>query len=183
MKKLLLMSAAVGLMPFLSGVSLAGDTSNVVIAPHAKDLVVLQGDKLVAFESSEFMKAPYIVLYYGAGWCPDCRRFSPTLVEAYNKQTKGGKRFEVLLVSRDKSADGMLKFMKTEKMSWPALAFEKIASAEDLKKYYSGHGIPCLTVIDPNGKLLLQSKSDQDGEEVLRELLSIQGGKETANRH
>jgi nucleoredoxin len=168
------MSAMVGLTSFLPDISLAAEISNAVISPHAKDLVVLQGDKLVPFESAEFLKAPYIILYYSAGWCPDCRRFSPSLVEAYGKQTRNGKRFEVLLLSMDKTADGMLKYMKTEKMRWPALAFEKMGSAEDLKKYYSGHGIPCLTVIDPKGKLLLQSKSDQDAEEVLRELEQIE---------
>jgi thiol-disulfide isomerase/thioredoxin len=149
------------------------DTGNPVIAPHAKDLVVLAGEKLESFKAPEFLKAPYMILYYGAGWCPDCRRFSPTLVGAYNQQPKGERQFEVLLISRDKSADGMLKFMKAEKMAWPALAFDKIESADDLKKFYSGHGIPCLSIIDPSGKLILQSRSDQDAADVLRELQEL----------
>ena len=79
----------------------------------------------------------------------------------------------MLLVSQDKTAEGMLKFMKTEKMAWPALTFEKVASAESLKKLYSGAGIPCLTVIDRYGKVVMQSKSDQDAEEVLKELQTL----------
>ncbi|HTL56603.1 MAG TPA: thioredoxin-like domain-containing protein [Candidatus Limnocylindrales bacterium] len=151
----------------------AAESGNVVVAPHDRDLVVLQDDKLVSYQAAQFLKVPYIILYYGAGWCPDCRRFSPTLVQAYNQQPKDRKRFEVLLISRDKTADGMLKFMKTEKMSWPALAFEKVESAQDLNKYYSGHGIPCLSVINPNGKLLLQSKNDQDATEILSDLQKL----------
>jgi nucleoredoxin len=149
------------------------ETQNAVIAVHAKDLVTLQGENLVPFQSAMFLNAPYTIIYFSAGWCPDCRRFSPSLVEAYNHQSKGGQRFEVVLFSMDKTADGMLKFMRTEKMTWPAIAFERIESAEDLKKYYSGHGIPCLSVIDSKGKLVLQSKSDQDAHDVLKELQDL----------
>src|ERR1700690_3939806 len=89
---------------------------NSVVMPHARDLVALEGGKLVPFQPDHFLQAPYLVLYFGAGWCPDCRRFSPSLVAAYDRQARGAKQFEVLLVSRDKTADGMLKFMQTEKM-------------------------------------------------------------------
>src|ERR1044071_8645983 len=70
-----------------------------VLAGHADDLVALRGEKLVPFDSGGCVKAPYTVLYFGAGWCPDCRRFSPALVDAYAHQAEGQKRFEVLLVS------------------------------------------------------------------------------------
>ena len=172
MKNQFLVSAMALLVFSLESTRAAG-SENAVIAPHGKDLVVLRDDKLVPYQASEFLKAPCTVLYYSAGWCPDCRRFSPDLVAAYNQQPKGQKQFEVLLVSRDKSAEGMVKFMKTEKMPWPALAFDKVEAAGDLNKYYSGHGIPCLSVIDPKGKLLLQSKSDQDATGVLNELQKL----------
>ena len=151
----------------------AAENRDSVFAPHIGDLVVLHAEKLVPFEAKEFPKAPYSVLYFGAGWCPDCRRFSPSLVDAYRQQPGGKKLFEVVLFSMDKNAEGMLRFMKTEAMTWPALAFDRIGAAEDLKKLYSGHGIPCLSVIDRKGKLVLQSKSDQDAQEVLKALLEL----------
>jgi nucleoredoxin len=146
---------------------------NPVIAPHARDLVVLEGQGLVPFKSDDFMRAEFTVLYFGAGWCPDCRRFSPSLVAAYDQQSLGKKLFEVLLISRDKDSEGMLKFMRSEKMAWPALAFEKVAAASDLERFYSGHGIPCLTVINSKGAIVLQSKDDQDGNEVLAQLQGL----------
>jgi thiol-disulfide isomerase/thioredoxin len=149
---------------------LAAQSGNPVLAPHAADLVALHGDQLVPFNSAKFVNAPYTVLYYSAGWCPDCRRFSPSLVDAYAHQTNGTPRFEVLLISQDKNAEGMLKYMQTERMQWPALAYEKVKRAEDLKKLYSGHGIPCLTVINAKGDVVLQSKSDQDANDVLKEM-------------
>jgi thiol-disulfide isomerase/thioredoxin len=152
-------------------------TNQTLLSRHAQDLVVLRRNKLVPFKSDRFFKAPYTVLYFGAGWCPDCRRFSPTLVSAYDDQPKRRKRFEVLLLTRDKTAAGMLKFMRTEKMKWPAVAFDKMSGAEDLEKYFSGKGIPCLSVIDQKGEMVLQSKNDQDAKEVLTELERLPAGK------
>lgn len=156
--------ALLALLPVLGN---AADTN--VVAAHAQDLVALQGDALVPFSAAPLLKAPRTILYFGAGWCPDCRRFSPTLVDAYNQQPKDARRFEVLFVSMDKSAAEMQRFMALEKMPWPAVTFDK-ANADDLRKFYSGHGIPCLTVIDAKGTVLLQSKSDQDAAEILKQL-------------
>jgi nucleoredoxin len=171
--KRLIPACIAGLLLLRPVLAQPAETQNAAIAPHAKDLLILKGKNLVSFQSAEFLKAPYTILYFGAGWCPDCRRFSPSLVEVYNQQPKDGQRFEVVLYSMDKTADGMLKFMSTEKMTWPAIAFDKTETAQDLKKYYSGHGIPCLSVLDSKGKLVLQSKSDQDAQEVLKELQDL----------
>jgi nucleoredoxin len=155
------------------GLVVGGPARNVVIAPHAPDLVALDGQELVSFKSEDFLRAEYTILYFGAGWCPDCRKFSPALVAAYDHQPQREKRFEVLLISRDNNAEGMLKFMRREKMRWPALAFEKVAAAEDLNRLYSGKGIPCLTVLDSNGTVVLESKDDQDANEVLAHLQAL----------
>ena len=157
------------------GMTHAAEAPNPVLVRHAADLVTLQGDKLAPLQSGALRPARYTVLYFSAGWCPDCRRFSPTFVEAYNHQPAGANRYEVLLVGRDKSAEGLLKYIKTEHMRWPALAFDKIAEAKDLGKYDSGRGIPCLTVIDNSGAVVLQSKSDQDANEVLKQLQQLVG--------
>lgn len=153
------------------------DTPNPVIAPHAPDLVALQDDKLAPFKSNDFLKARYTILYFGARWCPDCRAFSPSLVRAYDAQPKGAARFEVLFVSQDRTGKEMLQYMANEKMKWPALAFEKVAGAADLKKLYSGHGIPCLTIIDQKGAVVLQSKSDKDAAQTLKQLQDLLASK------
>lgn len=163
----------VGLLVLFPVLSRAQSVTNNPISPHAQNLVVLQGEKLVPLKPDEFLRAPYTILYFAAGWCPDCRRFSPALVDAYDRQDKGEKRFEVLLLTRDKTEGDMLRYMQREKMKWPALAFDKAGAASDLEKYYSGHGIPCLTVIDRDGNVVLQSRSDQDANEVLRELQAL----------
>jgi nucleoredoxin len=153
-----------------------GGEASFNLSARARELVVLQNDQLVPFDATRFLSAPMTILYFGAGWCPDCRKFSPKLVSAYNAQA-GQRKFEVLFVSKDRTEQEMLKFMKTEKMPWPALAFSKIAGAEDLNKFYSGKGIPCLTVIDPKGNILKQSTSDQDAAEILKSVVGTSQSK------
>jgi thiol-disulfide isomerase/thioredoxin len=157
----------------LPSLARAEDSANPVLAPHARDFVSVQGDQLAPFKSDEFLKARYTILYFSAGWCIDCRRFSPSLVTAYDAQQKGGNRFDVLLLTRDKTEKDMLQYMRHTKMNWPALAFAKVAEADDLKKFYSGAGIPCLTVIDQKGAVVLQSKSDQDATQILKQLQDL----------
>ena len=54
----------------------------------------------------------------------------------------------------------MLEYMKEDRMPWPALRFAN-ASSSPLEKY-SGRGIPCLVVIDQQGKVLSHSyKGDE----------------------
>jgi thiol-disulfide isomerase/thioredoxin len=171
--KMSLRHLAVSLLIVLPFVSRAEDSTNLVLAAHAQDLVAVQGDQLAPFKSSEFLKARYTILYFSAGWCIDCRRFSPSLVSAYDAQQKGAPRFEVLLLTRDKTEKDMLQYMRHVKMKWPALAFDKAAGAGDLQKFYSGDGIPCLTVIDQKGVVVLQSKSDQDATQVLKKLQDL----------
>jgi hypothetical protein len=91
-------------------------------------------------------------------------------VSVYDHQNAPDKEFEVVFVTRDKSEPDMLKFMRSEQMKFPALSFDKVTSAPELTQYYSGHGIPCLSVLDRKGTLVLQSKSDQDALEVLDQL-------------
>ena len=154
----------------LAGPNLTAEGTNAILARHLNDLVVVQGSGFASFKPDAWLKARYIVIYFGAGWCPDCRHFSPSLVAAYDHQPADRERFEVLLLPMDRTEAEQLKFMRAEKMSWPALGFDKMASATDLRKYHSGKGIPWLSIIDSEGQVVLQSKNDQDAAQVLRGL-------------
>jgi len=172
-----LWNCLVALLLLIPGLARANDTNRPALARHLPDLVVVKADHFVPFKSGRFVESPYLVLYFGAGWCPDCRRFSPALVAAYDHQDPQHRQFEVLFLTKDKSGEAMLKFMLAEKMKWPAVAFDKITAASDLNRYYSGHGIPCLSVIDQSGNLVAQSKSDQDALEILDQIEVLIKGK------
>jgi len=175
----LLLKLMLGLAVLASSSVKAEPGTNAVLGRYAQDLAVLEGEKLVSINPARFLQAPYTILYFGAGWCPDCRRFSPSLVAAYDRQPRNRKQFEVLLLSQDKNAEGLLNFMRTEKMTWPTLPLEKLADAQELRRFYSGHGIPCLTIIDRTGAIVLQSKDDQDANEVLQRFENLLQSKKT----
>ena len=47
----------------------------------------------------------YILLYFGAHWCPPCRSFTPILAEVYSAINKDHKVVEVLFCSYDGSEE------------------------------------------------------------------------------
>ena len=77
-----------GLVLLTTALAQARETNNVAIASYAQNFVARQGDSLVRFKPGKFLSAPYTVLYFGAGWCPDCRRFSPALAGVYKLFSK-----------------------------------------------------------------------------------------------
>jgi len=116
-------------------------------------LVTSRNGVLGPHPDAEFEKKKLIGLYFSAGWCGPCRKFTPSLVEYYNKTVTAHPEFEIVFVSNDKTAAEMEKYMRDMKMPWPALTFDKVAGNQALTKY-AGSGIPCLVVVDENGKVI-----------------------------
>ena len=53
---------------------------------------------------------------------PPYRKFTPVLVDFYNKQNRLGAAFELVFVSSDRSEDDMADYMSEYDMIWPAFA-------------------------------------------------------------
>jgi thiol-disulfide isomerase/thioredoxin len=99
-------------------------------------------------------KKEFILLYFSASWCGPCKRFTPKLVDFYNKN-KSKDNFEVIFVSSDNSEKEMLKYMSKAKMPWPGIKYKYIKKST--LKTYGGKGIPCLALFDKKGKLVSHS--------------------------
>jgi hypothetical protein len=155
----------------LSIASIKGqDSPDNFLEPYRPDIVTFYGIELGPFNSEKFITAPYFVLYFEAGWSLECQKFSPLLMKAYHCQQHANKRFEVLVLPVEKSEDDMIGYMRSQRIKLPAVAFNRFGKDYPLWKFYSGNGIPCITVVDANGTLLLQSKNDQDAPEILKQL-------------
>lgn len=85
---------------------------------------------------------PYLFIYFSAGWCPLCKKFTPQLAEFYQNYYHNGD-FEVLFVSSDKSSEEMRKYWATAGIPGVALKLESKRSAELTRAYgASDGGIP-----------------------------------------
>lgn len=124
-------------------------------------LVQLDHGALKAFDARKLSGVKYYGFMFSAGWCPPCRAFAPTLLENYRKLRALYPEFELVLVSNDRSEGAMLDYMREENMPWPAIKFREIRDLEQIGAL-CGPGIPCLVLVDGNGKVLADSFKGSD---------------------
>jgi nucleoredoxin len=118
------------------------------IQPFVKgDLISWHNGGLVRFDDEALEKKKLITLYFSAQWCPPCRKFTPQLVEYYNRVAPQHPEFEIVFVSFDRSQFAMETYMREANMPWPAIDFAKVPGKEAIRKY-AGGGIPCLVLLD-----------------------------------
>lgn len=103
-----------------------------------------------------------VFLYNSAGWCGPCRRFTPTLVDFY-EDNGGGERFEVILVSHDRTLADAADYMKDAKMPW---AMASLQNTPQLRTYRTGGGIPDLVLMDAATGEVIMTSYTKDGQFV-----------------
>lgn len=117
-------------------------------------LVALTGKRVGKYEMAE--EPEYYAFYFSAHWCPPCRSFTPKLVSFYNEQPGKKKQFEIIFVSNDNDENQMEEYIKGDSMPWPAIAYRSVPRMKEILKY-AGRGIPCLVLVDREGKVLSHS--------------------------
>ncbi len=125
------------------------------------DLVTSKNGILNTYNDQALDQKKLIGLYFSAHWCGPCRKFTPTLIEYYNRVAPAHPEFEILFVSNDRSAPDMEAYMRDTQMPWPAVRFDKVVEKEAVRKY-AGDGIPCLVIIDSDGRVVSDSFAGQD---------------------
>jgi nucleoredoxin len=129
---------------------------NVIYDAVKGDLVRWNNGTVAPMEDEALASKKLIALYFSAHWCPPCRKFTPELVEYYNRVAQQHPEFEVIFVSGDKSLFAMQTYMSETKMPWPAIDYQKV-KGKDFINGYAGKGIPCLVLIDSTGKIVSDS--------------------------
>lgn len=124
------------------------------------DLVRLSGKSLKSCKDAT-KPTKYYLFYYTASWCGPCHKFTPSLVQFYNKHK--GPSFELILITSDDSEKAMAGYAEEMKMPWPQLKLSKVKAFE--KQFpYPGSGIPNLVLTDLQGKLI---KGSYEGKQYI----------------
>lgn len=126
--------------------------------PPPASLSDLFGSVLLKVDGSQagleaLQEKALIGIFFSAGWCPACGAFTPQLLATYHELKESNKSFEVILVSFDDDAEGMLAYMRQHAMPWLAVPHGS-AKATALTQRYDVRLIPTLIVIDRAGKTI-----------------------------
>ena len=121
-------------------------------------LVHLDGDQLKPYLVSQLTGARIFAFYFAAMSNSPSRKFTPQLVEAYQRlKVQYGNLFEIVLVSRDRDEFNMHEFMRTNRITWPAVRF----GVTDPKiEEVGGSTLPWLVVVSDSGQPLTRNAVD-----------------------
>jgi nucleoredoxin len=120
------------------------------------DLVHIANGVVVRADDESLASKKLIAVYFSAHWCGPCRKFTPQLVDYYNRVAQQHPEFELIFFSFDRSNYAMQNYMLEAKMPWPAIDYQKLEGKQAIRKY-AGNGIPCLVLIDSTGKVISDS--------------------------
>lgn len=122
-------------------------------------LVSWNGTKLVPWSPGTRPEPEFYLVYFSASWCVPCRKFTPTLIEAYRalKQNPDlADRFELVFVSNDRDSSEQSNYVREAGMPWPVVAYSQLKRLPALERW-AGRGIPCLVALNRDGNLLYHS--------------------------
>jgi nucleoredoxin len=114
-------------------------------------------------DGSELEKKKFVALYYSAHWCAPCRKFTPQLIEYYNRVVAAHPEFEIIFVSSDRSRFGWETYIGEMKMPWLAVDYDQLVELAGVRKL-GGSSIPSLLVLDAASRIVASS---YDGESYL----------------
>lgn len=98
----------------------------------------------------------YTLVDFWASWCGPCIRQTKVIKELYNKYK--GKGLEVVGVAVWDEPANTLKAIKSHGLEWPCIINAQTIPTD----LYGISGIPCIILIDPNGKIVSRDKQSQE---------------------
>lgn len=122
----------------------------------AGKILRFDGNALKPAQATTLGGVKYYGLYYSASWCGPCRQFTPQFIATYRQMKAKYPEFEVVFVSRDHSSSDQRDYVKADNMPWLVLRYEDAMGDPELQRY-CGPGIPCLVLVDAQGRVLSDS--------------------------
>lgn len=98
----------------------------------------------------------WLLVDFWASWCGPCRREIPVIKEILNEY--GPKGLQVLGVAVWDEPENTLKAMEQLDITWPVILNAQTIPTD----LYGISGIPCIILIDPQGKIVSRDKQDAE---------------------
>lgn len=112
-------------------------------------------------------KGKYVLLDFWASWCPDCRKDIPAVKAMYEKY---GKNVVFIGVSFDTDRDRWAKCVADNGMTWRQVSELKRMREAKIAQTYGVQWIPSMTLVGPDGKVVLSTVVLERMEKALENL-------------
>ena len=112
-------------------------------------------------------KGKYVLLDFWASWCPDCRKDIPAVKAMHEKY---GKNVEFIGVSFDTDRDRWAKCVADNGMTWRQVSELKRMREAKIAQTYGVQWIPSMTLVGPDGKVVLSTVVLERMEKALENL-------------
>lgn len=112
-------------------------------------------------------KGKYVLLDFWASWCPDCRKDIPAVKAMYEKY---GKNVVFIGVSFDTDRDRWAKCVADNGMTWRQVSELKRMREAKIAQTYGVQWIPSMTLVGPDGKVVLSTVVLERMEKTLENL-------------
>lgn len=112
-------------------------------------------------------KGKYVLLDFWASWCPDCRKDIPAVKAMYEKY---GKNVVFIGVSFDTDRDRWAKCVADNGMTWRQVSELKRMREAKIAQTYGVQWIPSMTLVCPDGKVVLSTVVLERMEKALENL-------------
>ncbi|KAM6289215.1 nucleoredoxin-like protein 1 [Aegotheles albertisi] len=134
-------------------------TGRVLMANREEDEVDTERELSRALENK------VLLLYFGSGQCPRCRRFAPLLKDFFVRLTdefhvERASQLVLVYVSRDETQEQQRAFLRTMPRRWLALPFGDDFKRE-LELQFSISEVPAVVVLKPNGEVIVENAVEE----------------------
>ena len=140
----------------------ASPSSDTIYRLLEHDLVSLQRGELKPFDDKAIAEKKLYLFFFSANTSAFARKFTPPLVEYYNRVAPLHPEFETIFFSKDRSPFGMETYMLQTGMPWPAVVFDKVATKGPVQT--NAPDLPLLILVNGSGTILYNSSGSQNAD-------------------
>ena len=117
------------------------------------DLVYWHEETVSSFDDEGLENKRFYLFFFSAFGSPQGRKFTPQLIDYYNRVAPVHPEFEVVFFSLDRSQFAMETYLIQTRMQCQDVAYDKLSQKEEIIKNLV-RGIPCLVLLNANGEVL-----------------------------